>query len=361
MKSLLVALFPTVRNRTLKGSCRRALPATWLAALAGLAMPLTTAMADYVRVSQDSGYGFDVKGFVKVFDRATTTAASLYGYTTGGPSAVCYVSYSGTVFNPTDGITTLAVIDTSEGTTLFVVHDRPGNPGQGPACQYADPDSTGGSSDNTYESETGNLYCMVKDGDSNFENNDTYRYCGGDYVEVEHLWNSHATDGIVLGTLEGAWRLYMGYMSDPIGINSVTVVGADGANITGLTPSTGTTIRLDHAAQVDIDIKPGSDPNCFNVDDHGVIPVAIFGSAAFDVSSIDSSTLKFAGMAVRVRGNNNPQCSLKDSDEDGFTDLVCPFVDDAGAWSAGDTTAELWGELDDSTPFFGEDAICIRP
>jgi hypothetical protein len=33
------------------------------------------------------------------------------------------------------------------------------------------------------------------------------------------------------------------------------------------------------AQEVGIDIKPGSDPNCFNINGHGVIPVAILGSS----------------------------------------------------------------------------------
>ena len=35
---------------------------------------------------------------------------------------------------------------------------------------------------------------------------------------------------------------------------------------------------------VAIDIKPGSDPNCFNNDGHGVIPVAILSSTDFDAT-----------------------------------------------------------------------------
>ena len=40
-----------------------------------------------------------------------------------------------------------------------------------------------------------------------------------------------------------------------------------------------------------IDIKPGSDPNCININGHGVIPVAILGSEDFDVSLVDPDTL----------------------------------------------------------------------
>ncbi len=53
---------------------------------------------------------------------------------------------------------------------------------------------------------------------------------------------------------------------------------------------------------VDIDIKPGSDPNCFNINGHGVILVAILGSETFDVTLVDPLSLSFGGLNVRVRG-----------------------------------------------------------
>lgn len=121
---------------------------------------------------------------------------------------------------------------------------------------------------------------------------------------------------------------------------------------------------------VDIDIKPGSHPNCFNVNGHGVIPVAILGSAEFDVTQIDVSTVSFAGLEVRVKGNDNPQCSVADvsgdfnSPEgapDGWADLVCHFVDDPASWCPGDSTATLNGSLLDGRAFEGTDEICIVP
>jgi hypothetical protein len=63
---------------------------------------------------------------------------------------------------------------------------------------------------------------------------------------------------------------------------------------------------------VDIDIKPGSSPNAININGNGVIPVAVLGSAEFDASQVDVSTLTFAGLAVRVKGNGAPQCSFDD-------------------------------------------------
>ncbi|MBN1930462.1 MAG: hypothetical protein JW786_02495 [Desulfobacterales bacterium] len=121
---------------------------------------------------------------------------------------------------------------------------------------------------------------------------------------------------------------------------------------------------------VGIDIKPGSYPNCFNINGHGAIPVAILGSVVLDVNQIDIGTIQFGGLDVRVKGNGTPQCSVEDvsgdftSPEgapDGIPDLVCHFVDDAGSWSPDNGTATLTGMLVDGTKIQGTDEICIVP
>jgi hypothetical protein len=111
---------------------------------------------------------------------------------------------------------------------------------------------------------------------------------------------------------------------------------------------------------VDIDIKPGSDPNCFNINGNGVIPVAVLGSNTFDVTLINPSTLSFGGLDVRVRGNKGPMCNFEDSDGDTLLDLVCQFEDDSSNWEAGNDNATLTGTLlDGSTEFEGTDSICV--
>ena len=115
---------------------------------------------------------------------------------------------------------------------------------------------------------------------------------------------------------------------------------------------------------IDIDIKPGSYPNSLNINGHGVIPVAILGRADFDVTEIDTSTLDFAGLAVRVKPNDVSQCSIDDVSgpdgvPDGFDDLVCQFVDDPSKWVPGNGTATLTGEMIDGTLFEGTDDINV--
>ena len=112
---------------------------------------------------------------------------------------------------------------------------------------------------------------------------------------------------------------------------------------------------------VAIDIKPGSDPNCFNINGHGVIPVAVLSDAGFDAASIDVTTLSFGGLDVRVRGNKGPLCSLEDVDFDGLNDLVCQFQDNSDYWEAGEDEATLTGTLIDGTEIEGTDSICIVP
>jgi hypothetical protein len=113
--------------------------------------------------------------------------------------------------------------------------------------------------------------------------------------------------------------------------------------------------------RIAIDIKPGSDPNCVNINSHGVIPVAILGDRFFDVRRIDTHSLLFGGLEVRIRGNKRPQCAVEDVNGDSRDDLVCHFEDDAENWEAGDDTATLTGMLDDGTLFEGTDSICLVP
>jgi hypothetical protein len=111
--------------------------------------------------------------------------------------------------------------------------------------------------------------------------------------------------------------------------------------------------------QIDIDIKPGSDPNCLNIDDHGVIPVAVLGSADFDVQTIDTETLVFAGLTPREKGNGQLSCALEDVNIDGYWDLVCQFEDNKNNWAPdSDTEATLTG---DAAPRSSSVVVASRP
>lgn len=113
---------------------------------------------------------------------------------------------------------------------------------------------------------------------------------------------------------------------------------------------------------VDIDIKPGSYPNCFNNDGKGAIPVAILGSADFDATQIDPGTVTLQGLAIKAVGKSAKLLAhIEDVNGDGFDDLVVQIQDMDGAFEPGSGTAKVTGLLYDGTPFEGSDSICIVP
>jgi len=97
--------------------------------------------------------------------------------------------------------------------------------------------------------------------------------------------------------------------------------------------------------EVAIDIKPGSDPNSINLKSKGVIPVAILGSADFDVTIVDVNTLVFGpDGASPAHDLTDPLVyadHLQDVNFDGYVDLVCHFRTQETGIEAGDTSATL--------------------
>jgi hypothetical protein len=156
----------------------------------------------------------------------------------------------------------------------------------------------------------------------------------------------------------------------------------------------------------DIDIKPGSCPNPFNGKSHGSVPVAIVGSADFDVTTIDPASLELAGVPALAHwevedvtqpvGGENSDChTCFDADDpanfncdlwdatvdpavpgtdgvmdsycgDGYPDLVVKFDTRDLAEAIGETERddcvelELTGTTNDGTSLEGSDSVLIR-
>ena len=115
------------------------------------------------------------------------------------------------------------------------------------------------------------------------------------------------------------------------------------------------------AEEIDIDIKPGSDRNSINPKGKGVIPVAILGSASFDVTSVDVTTLTFGpDGATPDHDLTDPTVyadHLQDVNSDGFMDLVTHYRTQDTGIAKGHTEACVAGETTGGVAIFGCDAI----
>jgi len=126
--------------------------------------------------------------------------------------------------------------------------------------------------------------------------------------------------------------------------------------------------RIDQAvlvSQIDVNIKPDSDPNSINPSNKGVIPVAILDSEGFDVAGVDATTLTFGpDRAAPAHDLSDPAelaDHLEDVDGDGFTDLMTHFRTEESGIAFGDTEACVTGKKFDGTLFEGCDAIRTVP
>ena len=106
--------------------------------------------------------------------------------------------------------------------------------------------------------------------------------------------------------------------------------------------------------EVDIDIKPGSDPNAINPASKGLIPVAILTTEDFDALTVSPSTVQFgpAGASIAHRSAH-----LEDVDGDGELDLVLHFRTQESGILCGDAEASLTGETFDGQPIQGSDIV----
>jgi len=134
-------------------------------------------------------------------------------------------------------------------------------------------------------------------------------------------------------------------------------------------------VSMSSARVISIDIKPGSCPNPLNTKSRGVLPVAILGTADFDVLEVDPASVRLDGVAplrsaledvatpfVPFTGETDAS-DCTDEGADGFDDLNLKFttrdiVAALGAVSDGDVLVlELTGNLLDGTPIVGEDVV----
>ena len=117
------------------------------------------------------------------------------------------------------------------------------------------------------------------------------------------------------------------------------------------------------ACEQAIDIHPGSYPNPINIKSNGVVPVAILGSATFDVTTVDVTNLYFGPwLAPPAHDLGDPAVytdHLQDVNTDGYTDLVVHFRQKVTGLTETDTSACIFASVIGGEAFGGCDSIKV--
>ena len=138
-----------------------------------------------------------------------------------------------------------------------------------------------------------------------------------------------------------------------VGIPTSSVFVDDGFNNTRF-------FVLGEDVDIDIDIKPGGDPNSINCNnDNGVITVAIRTTDDFDATTVDHSTIAFEGATEIHRDprSDGPRRHEEDVDGDGDIDLVFHFRLGDTDLTCDSTEGTLTGETFDGQSVEGNDSV----
>ena len=111
---------------------------------------------------------------------------------------------------------------------------------------------------------------------------------------------------------------------------------------------------------VDIDIKPGSDPNSVNCNNQNVsIAVAILTTDDFDATTVDHTTVTFEGASETHMDKKSglPRRHEEDVDGDGDTDLVFHFRLGETGLGCGSTQGTLQGQTFGGQAIEGTDVV----
>ena len=103
---------------------------------------------------------------------------------------------------------------------------------------------------------------------------------------------------------------------------------------------------------VNIDIKPGSDPNPINIKSKGVTPVAILSDQFFNAKDVVISSVLLVDAKPK-------KSNIEDVNNDGFQDLVIHFDTQSLNLSTTSTEAVLIGSLNDCSLIKGTDAVRV--
>ncbi len=161
---------------------------------------------------------------------------------------------------------------------------------------------------------------------------------------------SISSQGLISGTIA----------ANSAGTYPVTVTVTDNGTPQGSASTTFNSVVTVGQLTVKIDIRPHSPKNRINLNSHGLVAVAIFGSSTFDPTIIDPSTVTLAGApAVKLLGKF--YTLTFDINHDGKIDRILWFRANKLQLTSTSTEAVLLGKTFYGAAFRGVDKVKIVP
>jgi hypothetical protein len=168
-----------------------------------------------------------------------------------------------------------------------------------------------------------------------------YTFDGSSWTETRKLLASDGTIGDDLG-----YTVAIG--------DDTAIVGAPGDDENGSSSGSAYVFQLPGLLPVDIDIRPFSRKNVIWPRWWGFVPVAILGSNDFDALQVDIPTVRFGPSGAEAIWWH-PRA--RDTNRDGFSDLILLFKMRKTGIQCGDTSATLIGATFYGQVFTGTDSI----
>ncbi len=159
-----------------------------------------------------------------------------------------------------------------------------------------------------------------------------------------------SSSGLISGTIA----------ANSAGTYAVTVTAKDNVTPQGSASTSFTWVVTPGQVTVRIDIRPHSPSNRINLTSRGFVAVAVFGSATFDATAIDPSTVTLAG-APAVKLFNKFYTLTFDVDHDGKIDRILWFKANQLQLTPTSTQAVLLGQTYYGGSFRGVDKVKIVP
>jgi RHS repeat-associated protein len=122
-------------------------------------------------------------------------------------------------------------------------------------------------------------------------------------------------------------------------------------------PDAFTSVVITSQYVCEVDIYPNRTPNQVFLDKNYTIYVAVYGSSEFDVTKLDSATIRFGRSGIEASPVRAPM--IRDLNGDGFADALYGFMTFDCGFQTGDTSGILTGETIDNIQIEGTDSVLI--